>query len=115
MVENLPALAKKRPLSYLQQDLADQVAPGWPMLISLVLPRPLRRIYHFLVANIITGFIGFWHFFQMTDRRQSPDFWEGYVITLTAFMLLLSVPVFFLERERLRRRLGRSSVAYVEQ
>jgi hypothetical protein len=96
---------QKRSQTYLQQDLADHMAPELPMLISLVLPRPLRRIYHFLLVNIITAFIGVWHFFQLANRGKYPDFWEGYFITLGAFMLLLIVPAFFWERERLRRKL----------
>jgi hypothetical protein len=94
----------KRSQAYQNEDLADHLPMDWPGLLSFVLPRPLRRAYHFFLVNIITAFIGAWHVYQFTHRRASPDFLQGYVITLLLFMLMLCVPAFFGERERIRRR-----------
>ena len=96
----------KRSQVYQNEDLADDLPMDWPGLFSLILPRPLRRAYHFLLVNFITGFIGAWHVYQFTHRRELPDFLQGYVITLILFLLMLCVPAFFWERERLRRRNG---------
>ena len=85
-------------------DLADEVAPDLIGLPSLVLPRGPRRIYNFVVVNVITAFIGVWHAFQITHRRNHPDFWQSYLLTLILFMLMLWVPAFFWIRERLRRK-----------
>ena len=85
-------------------DIADEVAPDLIGLPSLLLSRGLRRIYNFIIVNFITAFIGGWHAFQMTNRRNLPDFWEGYLLTLLLFMLMLWVPAFFWVRERLRRK-----------
>ena len=94
---------RKRSRRAANQDIADDIPMDVIGLPSLVLPRGLRRIYHVLVVNLITAFSGAWHAFQMTDRRDHPDFWEGYILTLVLFMLMLWVPGFFWTRERLRR------------
>jgi hypothetical protein len=99
------AWLNKRSENYIRQDLADAYVPELPGLLSFILPRPIRRAYHFLLVSLIPGFFALFHFYQLTERRAHPDFWQGYLITLVLLALFLIVPAFFWERERLRRAL----------
>ncbi|HEX6217784.1 MAG TPA: hypothetical protein VFZ35_00740 [Sphingomicrobium sp.] len=96
---------KKRAETYLREDLADKFPMEWPTLLSFFLPRPVRRVYHFLLVNILTAFAGLFHFYLLNVARQSPQFWRDYVVSLLVFLAFLIIPAFAWEKERLRRAL----------
>jgi hypothetical protein len=96
---------KKRSENYIREDLADKIPMQLPGLLSFFLPRPARRVYHFLLVNLLSAFAGLFHFYQISERGRYPDFWLSYVVTLIVFLVFLIIPAFAWEKEHLRRAL----------
>lgn len=84
--------------------LADLPVSDWPGLISLLLPRPIRAIWHALVLGAAVFVLGtphhlvIWNFWNQT--RLGPWLYFHYAWTLGYWLVLLALPALVIVRHR---------------
>jgi len=84
--------------------LAELPVADWPGLISLLLPRPIRAVWHALVLGFAVLVLGtphhlvIWNFWNQT--RLGPWLYVHYVWTLGYWLILLALPALVVVRHQ---------------
>ena len=87
-------------------DLADAGISDWPALISMVLPRPARRVWHAFVLVLCLMVPGGLHFFVLKafwSSSDEPGLHLVYLVTLLFWLASLAVPVVIVASDRQAR------------